>query len=53
MPCEPHYLNLFMNMSACSLRDGLKHVLNISRLGNIYIQATKPWELVKQGPDSW
>jgi methionyl-tRNA synthetase len=35
------------------LRDGLKHILNISRLGNAYIQANKPWTLVKQGPENW
>ena len=29
------------------IRDGLKHILNISRLGNGYIQATKPWVLMK------
>ena len=29
------------------LRDGLRNVLSISRLGNGYIQANKPWELVK------
>ena len=29
------------------IRDGLKHILNISRLGNGHIQATKPWVLVK------
>ncbi|XP_019851279.1 PREDICTED: methionine--tRNA ligase, cytoplasmic-like isoform X2 [Amphimedon queenslandica] len=28
-------------------RDGLKHILAISRLGNGHIQAHKPWELVK------
>ena len=28
-------------------RDGLKHILAISRLGNGHIQAQKPWELVK------
>ena len=33
------------------LRDGLKHILNMSRLGNAYMQANKPWTLVKQGPD--
>jgi len=29
------------------LRDGLKYVLSISKIGNQYIQATKPWLLVK------
>ncbi|XP_065835291.1 methionine--tRNA ligase, cytoplasmic-like [Oscarella lobularis] len=30
------------------IRDGLKSILAISRLGNGFIQATKPWELVKK-----
>ena len=29
------------------LRDGLKVVLNISKLGNQYVQANKAWVLVK------
>lgn len=29
------------------LRDGLKHILAISRIGNGYIQAEQPWKLVK------
>jgi len=29
------------------IRDGLRHILNISRIGNGYIQANRPWELVK------
>ena len=29
------------------LRDGLKHILSVSRIGNGYIQAVNPWELVK------
>lgn len=31
------------------LRDGLKPILSISRLGNQLIQANKPWQLVKSG----
>ena len=29
------------------LRDGLKHILSVSHIGNGYIQAVKPWDLVK------
>lgn len=29
------------------LRDGIRHILNISARGNGYIQATKPWDLLK------
>jgi methionyl-tRNA synthetase len=35
------------NLEHIRLRDGLRNVLSISRLGNGYIQANKPWELVK------
>lgn len=35
-------------MEERKLRDGLRSVMNISRLGNGYLQATKPWELVKK-----
>ena len=30
------------------IRDGLKHILSVSRLGNGFMQSTKPWELVKR-----
>lgn len=29
------------------IRDGLKHVLAVSRIGNGHIQAAQPWKLVK------
>ena len=32
------------------LRDALKHILTISRIGNGHIQAEKPWKLVKGSP---
>ncbi|XP_066291489.1 methionine--tRNA ligase, cytoplasmic-like [Branchiostoma lanceolatum] len=35
------------NMERVRLRDGLTTILNISRLGNQYIQANKPWVLLK------
>lgn len=34
-------------MDRAKLRDGLKQLLKISTLGNQYMQANKPWELVK------
>ena len=33
------------------IRDGLKHILSISHLGNGHIQSHKPWELVKGTPE--
>ncbi|XP_019618782.1 PREDICTED: methionine--tRNA ligase, cytoplasmic-like [Branchiostoma belcheri] len=35
------------NMEKVRLREGLTTILNISRLGNQYIQANKPWVLLK------
>ncbi|BHF64039.1 hypothetical protein SprV_0200703700 [Sparganum proliferum] len=34
-------------MEQCQLRDGLRHVLSISRLGNGYFQTQQPWVLFK------
>lgn len=38
------YVQLFDKVR---IRDALRHVLNISRLGNQYIQNAKPWVLIK------
>jgi len=35
------------HLDSIKLRDGLKFILNISRHGNQYIQANKPWVMVK------
>ncbi|XP_042913343.1 methionine--tRNA ligase, cytoplasmic, partial [Parasteatoda tepidariorum] len=37
-------------MEKTRMRDAIKYLLNISRLGNFYIQSNKPWELVKKSP---
>lgn len=34
-------------MDKSKLRDGIRPILSISRLGNQYIQSNKPWELLK------
>lgn len=39
-----HYINL---MEKIKLRDAIRPILNISRLGNQNIQTNKPWELIK------
>ena len=31
------------------IRDALKHILNISRHGNQYIQVNEPWKKIKGG----
>ena len=33
------------------IRDGLKHILAVSRLGNGHVQAYKPWSLIKGSAD--
>ncbi|CAF0762286.1 unnamed protein product [Brachionus calyciflorus] len=35
------------NLQKLRLRDGIKNILNVSRIGNQYMQAKKPWTLVK------
>jgi len=35
----------------CRIRDGIRFILNISRLGNAHIQANQPWKLVKGSAD--
>lgn len=43
-----HYISL---MDKVRLRDSIRCILNISRIGNQYIQFHKPWELVKGTPE--
>ena len=40
--------NNLINCVKCRIRDGIRNILNISRLGNQYMQANTPWKLVKQ-----
>ncbi|CAG5136637.1 unnamed protein product, partial [Candidula unifasciata] len=35
------------HLENCRLRDGIRNILTISRLGNQYMQANKPWVLAK------
>lgn len=35
------------NLEKIKLRDGIRNILSISRIGNQYMQAKKPWALVK------
>uniref|UniRef100_A0A224YV86 Methionine--tRNA ligase, cytoplasmic n=1 Tax=Rhipicephalus zambeziensis TaxID=60191 RepID=A0A224YV86_9ACAR len=43
-----HYINF---MDKVRLRDSIRCILSISRIGNQYIQFHKPWELVKGTPE--
>ena len=38
------------NLENGRLRDGIRNILTISRLGNQYMQANKPWVSVKGSP---
>eukprot|EP00468_Gymnochlora_sp_CCMP2014_P007453 CAMPEP_0167759646 /NCGR_PEP_ID=MMETSP0110_2-20121227/11137_1 /TAXON_ID=629695 /ORGANISM="Gymnochlora sp., Strain CCMP2014" /LENGTH=1045 /DNA_ID=CAMNT_0007646051 /DNA_START=59 /DNA_END=3196 /DNA_ORIENTATION=- len=40
------YISLMENVN---LRDALRTVLEVSRLGNGYIQSSEPWKLIKEG----
>ncbi|GFR81309.1 methionine--tRNA ligase, cytoplasmic-like [Elysia marginata] len=39
------------NLEACRLRDGIRNILMISKLGNQFMQANKPWVLAKGSPE--
>lgn len=39
-------------MEASRQRDGLKHLLHISRLGNQFVQSQQPWVLLKGTDDA-
>lgn len=45
-----YYFEFFCNFAVLfcyRLRDSIRNILSISRLGNQYMQANKPWVLVK------
>lgn len=46
------YLGYVESMEASRQRDGLKHLLHISRLGNQFVQSQQPWVLLKGTDDS-
>lgn len=40
------------NMSRVKLRDSIRYILNISRIGNQFIQTMKPWVLLKENKEA-
>ena len=48
--CITNSLNCVI-IATSRIRDGLRHILSVSRLGNIHIQENKPWVLVKGNAD--
>ena len=43
--------NYINTLEEARIRDGIKFTLNLSRLGNGYIQDNQPWVLIKQGEE--
>ncbi|KAI6657007.1 Methionine--tRNA ligase, cytoplasmic-like [Oopsacas minuta] len=43
--------NYIATLEDARIRDGIKYTLNLSRLGNGYIQDAQPWVLIKEGED--
>lgn len=42
------FVTYMRNMELCHLRDAIRNVLTIARLGNGYFQANQPWVAVKK-----
>ena len=48
-----HELQSYIScLERLKIRDGLKHVLAISKIGNGHIQAVQPWKLMKGTPEN-
>ncbi|CAH2014871.1 unnamed protein product [Acanthoscelides obtectus] len=45
--CTREYAAYVTALEKCRLRDGIRHILAISRHGNQYMQANQPWVLAK------
>lgn len=45
--CTREFKGYISSLEKAKLRDGIRYILAISRLGNQYIQSTQPWVLVK------
>lgn len=43
--------NYITSLEECQLRNGLKIFMNISRLGNGYIQESEPWSIIKSNKE--
>lgn len=45
--CNREYKGYVASLEKAKLRDGIRHILSISRHGNQYMQSTQPWVLLK------
>lgn len=45
--CTKEFKQYVNALEKCKLRDGIRHILAISKLGNQFMQSNQPWVLVK------
>lgn len=45
--CTREYEGYVKSVEKAKLRDGIRHILAISRHGNQYMQSAQPWVLLK------
>lgn len=45
--CTREYKGYVASLEKTKLRDGIRHILSISRHGNQYMQSNQPWVLLK------
>lgn len=45
--CTRELKEYIKSLEKCKLRDGIRHILAISRHGNQYMQSSEPWVLIK------
>lgn len=49
--CTREYRGYISCVEKAKLRDGIRHILSISRHGNQYMQSNQPWVLLKGNPN--
>lgn len=49
--CTREYKNYVTSLEKGRLRDGIRHILSISRHGNQYLQMNQPWVLLKRSDE--
>ncbi|CAG9766282.1 unnamed protein product [Ceutorhynchus assimilis] len=47
--CTKELKGYMASLEKCKLRDGIRHILAISRHGNQYMQVNQPWVRIKEG----
>lgn len=49
--CTRELKGYLTSLEKCKLRDGIRHILAISRHGNQYMQQNQPWVKIKEGAE--